>query len=111
MSTVETAAPGAERTGRQQLSLPASLTSCAILRGMNDPKPDGPEVVYYDNGNVKQRGGYLDGEMHGPWEFFRRDGSTLRSGIFDRGRQVGTWRSYDRESIVTRETEFPAIEE
>ena len=68
---------------------------------MSDPKPDGSEVVYYDNGNVEYRGGYLDGEMHGPWEFFRRDGSTLRTGTFDRGRQVGTWRSYDRESIVT----------
>jgi antitoxin component YwqK of YwqJK toxin-antitoxin module len=74
-------------------------------------KADGPEVVYYDNGNVKYRGGYLDGEMHGPWEFFRRDGSTMRTGAFDRGKQVGIWRSYDRESIVTRETDFGGAEE
>ena len=73
---------------------------------MSEPTPDEPEVVYYDNGNVKYRGGYLGGEMHGPWEFFRRDGSTMCTGKFDRGRQVGIWRSYDRDSIVTKETDF-----
>lgn len=77
---------------------------------MSEPRPDGPEVVYYDNGNVRYRGGYLDGEMHGPWEFFRRDGSTMRTGSFDRGVQVGIWRSYDRESIVIRETDFGGTE-
>ncbi len=73
---------------------------------MDEAEPDGPEVVYYDNGNVKHRGGYLDGEMHGPWEFFRRDGSTMRTGTFDRGKQVGIWRTYDHESIVTKETDL-----
>lgn len=78
---------------------------------MGEAKPDGPEVVYFDNGNVKHRGGYLDGEMHGTWEFFRRDGSTLRTGAFERGRQVGIWRSYDRDSIATTETDFGEVEE
>ena len=78
---------------------------------MSDPKPDGPEVVYYDNGNVKYRGGYLDGEMHGPWEFFRRDGSHPAHRHLRPRPAGGHWRSYDRESIVTKETEFPAAEE
>ena len=78
---------------------------------MDEATDDGPEVEYYDNGNVKSRGGYLDGEMHGTWEFFRRDGSTMRTGAFERGKQVGIWRSYDRESIVTRETDFGGAEE
>ena len=78
---------------------------------MDEATDDGPEVEYYDNGNVKSRGGYLDGEMHGTWEFFRRDGSTMRTGAFERGKQVGIWRSYDRESIVTRETDFGGVEE
>ena len=33
-----------------------------------------PEVTYYANGKVKYRGAHLDGEMHGPWEFFRTEG-------------------------------------
>ena len=35
---------------------------------------------YYPNGKVRFRGANLDGQMHGPWEFFRSDGSIMRSG-------------------------------
>jgi antitoxin component YwqK of YwqJK toxin-antitoxin module len=44
--------------------------------------------------------------MHGPWKFFRRDGSLMRSGSFDRGAQVGVWRTYDRTGSVLKETDF-----
>jgi antitoxin component YwqK of YwqJK toxin-antitoxin module len=44
--------------------------------------------------------------MHGPWEFFRKDGSLMRAGRFDRGRQVGLWRTYDRSGTVVKETTF-----
>jgi antitoxin component YwqK of YwqJK toxin-antitoxin module len=64
------------------------------------------ETARYPNGNVKFRGGHLDGEMHGKWEFFRADGSMMRSGAFDRGKQIGTWRTYDRAGKVVKETEF-----
>jgi hypothetical protein len=30
----------------------------------------------------------------------------MRTGAFDHGKQVGIWRSYDRESIVSEETDF-----
>jgi antitoxin component YwqK of YwqJK toxin-antitoxin module len=52
---------------------------------------------FYENGLSRFKGEYLDGEMHGPWEFYRKDGSLMRSGEFDRGKQVGTWRTFDRE--------------
>jgi predicted acyl esterase len=55
-----------------------------------------PHVEHYDNGNVRFRGANLGGEMHGPWEFFRSDGSIMRSGLFDCGKQVGVWRTFDR---------------
>jgi antitoxin component YwqK of YwqJK toxin-antitoxin module len=70
-------------------------------------KKAAPHVEHYDNGEVKLRGSYLDGEMHGPWEFFRRDGSMMRSGTFDRGKQVGIWRTHDRSGRVVKETSFP----
>jgi hypothetical protein len=31
----------------------------------------------------------------------------MRSGSFDRGRQVGTWRTHDRTGAVVKETTFP----
>ncbi len=51
---------------------------------------------FYENGLPRFKGEYLDGEMHGFWEFFRKDGSLMRSGSFDRGNQTGVWRTYDR---------------
>lgn len=63
------------------------------------------EVTYYGNGTIKYRGATLDGQMHGHWEFFRTDGSLMRSGDFEHGRQVRIWRTYDRSGRVVKETE------
>jgi antitoxin component YwqK of YwqJK toxin-antitoxin module len=65
-----------------------------------------PAIDRYDNGMVRFRGFHLGGEMHGAWEFFRKDGSLLRAGEFDRGRQVGTWRTFDRQGAIVKETTF-----
>jgi antitoxin component YwqK of YwqJK toxin-antitoxin module len=65
-----------------------------------------PDVAHYDHGGVRYRGFQLDGEMHGAWEFLRKDGSIMRSGEFDRGRQVRIWRTFDRAGKVVKETDF-----
>ncbi len=64
------------------------------------------ENAYYSDGAIQWRGFKLDGEMHGDWEFFRKDGSLMRSGAFDRGRQVGVWRTFDRAGTLVKETNF-----
>ena len=65
-----------------------------------------PDIAYYDTGAVRYRGFLLDGEMHGQWEFLRKDGSLMRAGDFERGRQVGLWRTFDRAGRVVKETVF-----
>lgn len=64
------------------------------------------DTDHYDNGNARYRGSRLGGEMDGTWEFFRRDGSLMRSGKFKRGKQVGMWRTFDRSGKVVKETSF-----
>jgi len=66
-----------------------------------------PDVAHYDDGAVRYRGFQLDGQMHGAWEFFRKDGSVMRSGEFDRGEQVGVWKTFNRNGKVVKETQFP----
>jgi antitoxin component YwqK of YwqJK toxin-antitoxin module len=73
---------------------------------MAGPPEPVPHVEHYDNGNEKLRGAHLDGEMHGEWVFYRRDGSIMRSGAFDRGRQVGVWKTYDRSGAAVKKTDF-----
>lgn len=61
---------------------------------------------FYENGLPRFKGEYLDGKMHGFWQFFRKDGSLMRSGSFDRERQIGVWKTFDREGKLLKETDF-----
>ena len=60
------------------------------------PKKSGESKEFYDNGFLKSSGKVKDGELHGAWRWFRRDGTVLRSGSFRAGVQVGEWVTYDR---------------
>ena len=70
-----------------------------------DPEPT-PDIAHYDTGAVRYRGYQLAGQMHGEWQFLRKDGSVMRAGRFERGDQVGVWRTYDRAGNVVKETDF-----
>jgi uncharacterized protein YdhG (YjbR/CyaY superfamily) len=61
---------------------------------------------FYDDGGLKAKGKRKDGELHGTWQWWRRDGSLLRSGSFDRGRQVGEWTTYGRDSRPVKVTDL-----
>ena len=65
-----------------------------------------PAIDHYANGQARFRGQHLTGAMHGDWEFYRTDGSLMRSGAFDRGRQIGPWRTFDRTGALVKETDF-----
>ena len=49
----------------------------------------------HKDGSIKARGNTIDGELTGYWEWFRKDGTKMRSGYFDNGKQVGEWTTYD----------------
>ena len=70
------------------------------------PKKSGESKEFYDNGFVKASGKVKDGEMHGPWRWFRRDGTILRSGSFRLGVQVGEWITYDTLGDPHKVTRF-----
>ena len=64
------------------------------------------EIVRYPSGTLKMRGSRLGGEMHGAWKWYRLDGSVMRTGRFDRGKQVGVWKTFERSGRVVKETDF-----
>lgn len=64
------------------------------------PKADGSFLEYYDNGHLKARGHYRDGQMHKAWSWFRRDGSLMRTGSFREGVAEGTWQTYLRDGTL-----------
>jgi len=54
-------------------------------------------VEYHKDGSVWAKGMKSNGVLTGYWEWFRRDGTKLRSGHFKKGEQVGEWITYDRK--------------
>jgi antitoxin component YwqK of YwqJK toxin-antitoxin module len=61
-------------------------------------------VKYHKDGSIWAKGQMIDDVPTGYWEWFRKDGSKLRSGYFDNGEQVGEWTTYDRKSQVYKVT-------
>lgn len=66
----------------------------------------GPVRAYYDNGVLASKGIYKEGKMHGKWEFFRRDGTVMRTGQFNGGVRVGMWRTWDKSAGIVKDTAF-----
>jgi hypothetical protein len=73
---------------------------------MSKPSEPVPDIACYATGAIQSRGFTLGADMHGAWEFFRKDGSVVRTGEFDRARQVGIWRTFDRTGRLVKETDF-----
>jgi antitoxin component YwqK of YwqJK toxin-antitoxin module len=65
---------------------------------------EGHHVERHRDGSVRARGPVVDGQPDGYWEWFRLDGTMLRSGSFDRGRQTGEWTTYDRSGAPYKVT-------
>lgn len=63
-------------------------------------------VEYHKDGSVWAKGDMIDGVPDGYWEWFRKDGTKMRSGYFDKGKQVGEWITYDKKGMVYKVTFF-----
>lgn len=68
-----------------------------------DPTP--VEILHTD-GSLRAQGFMLDEQLHGYWEWFRLDGTIMRSGSFDHGERTGVWTTYDRAGAPHKETHF-----
>jgi uncharacterized protein YdhG (YjbR/CyaY superfamily) len=90
--------------------LPTPLVRAVIKARLQEASgtPDGKGFRrdFYDDGGLKAKGKVKNGELHGAWWWWRKDGSLLRTGSFDRGRQVGEWTTYDRDSVPVKVTQF-----
>jgi len=60
----------------------------------------GEFIERHGDGSIRARGQVEGTIAVGYREWYRRDGTRLRSGYFDDGRQVGEWTTYDRDGDV-----------
>ncbi len=61
---------------------------------------------YHKDGSIWAVGKTIDGVPTGYWEWFRVDGTKLRSGNFEAGAQVGEWTTYDKKGKVYKVTKM-----
>lgn len=61
-------------------------------------------IKYHNDGSVWATGTMVAGKPEGYWEWFRKDGTRLRSGYFAKGKQSGEWTTYDRKGKVYKVT-------
>ena len=61
-------------------------------------------IQHHNNGSIWSKGTMKDGQMHGYWEWFRKDGTKMRSGYFDCGKRVGEWITYDKKGARYKTT-------
>ena len=61
-------------------------------------------IVYHKDGTVWAKGNMVKGKCDGYWEWFRKDGTKMRSGHFKMEKQVGEWITYDKKGKVYKKT-------
>lgn len=67
------------------------------------PQPQ-EHLHYHKDGSLWAKGQMLDGVATGYWEWFRKDGTKLRSGYFENGEHVGEWTTYNARGEVYKVT-------
>lgn len=63
-------------------------------------------VKRHNDGTIWAKGTMNGSVMDGYWEWFRKDGSKMRSGYFTKGKQSGKWTTYDWHGKVYKVTSF-----
>jgi uncharacterized protein YdhG (YjbR/CyaY superfamily) len=90
--------------------LPITLLRALIAARVAAEEAHGPRAGiarhFYANGTLRAKGRVRDKEMHGPWSWYRKDGSLMRTGHFKAGEQTGIWQTFDRGGRLVKETTF-----
>ena len=66
-------------------------------------------IQRHEDGSVWAKGEIIGGAKEGYWEWFRKDGTKLRSGKFKQDKQVGQWITYDKKGEVYKITDFAKL--
>ena len=56
-------------------------------------------TFFYDNGQIKQEGNYLNGKPNGKWVSFNEDGSKQTIGEYNNGVKTGKWFFWSESSL------------
>ena len=61
-------------------------------------------IKYHNDGSLWAKGTMVNERPDGYFEWFRKDGTKMRSGYFKAGMQVGEWTTYDKKGKIYKVT-------
>lgn len=61
-------------------------------------------TIYHKDGSIWAKGKIAGKTQEGYWEWFRIDGTKMRSGYFKKGKQIGEWTTYDKKGKIHKVT-------
>lgn len=56
-------------------------------------------TYFYENGQVKEQGFYLDGKLHGKWVSYNQDGTKQTIGEYNEGKKTGKWFFWNENAL------------
>ena len=62
-------------------------------------------TYYYENGNVKQVGNFLDGKLEGKWVSYSEEGNIETIAHYKGGKKHGKWQYFESPG-VTKEVDY-----
>ena len=63
-------------------------------------------IDHHKDGSIRAKGQVVNDLAEGYWEWFRKDGTRMRSGYFRDGIQVGIWITYDKHGNEYKVTDL-----
>ncbi len=82
----------------------------AVMFSQDKPKLESVDdevtaTYYYENGNVKQVGNFVDGKLEGKWISYTEDGNVQAIAQYKNGEKHGRWH-YFENTTVTKEVDY-----
>jgi antitoxin component YwqK of YwqJK toxin-antitoxin module len=94
----------------KKMLLISMLMVSAVIFSQDKPKLESLDdqviaTYYYENGNVKQVGSFVDGKLEGKWISYTEDGNIQTIALYRDGKKHGKWQ-YFESTFVTKEVDY-----
>ena len=63
-------------------------------------------TYFFDTGDIKAKGKYIDGNMEGEWIFYKKSGYLWQRGNFVANKKHGDWIRYDKDGDIDYHAQF-----
>ncbi len=94
----------------KKMFLISMMMVSAVMFSQDKPKLENLDdqvkaTYYYENGNVKQVGNFLDGKLEGKWVSYSEEGNVQAIAYYKDGKKHGKWQ-YFESANVTKEVNY-----